>query len=203
MGNVRLYGATSGYTELAPPAVAPDGVLTLPSGTGTIAKTTDQGLVHINTTTFSAVSSVSLNNVFTSTFSNYRVLIEAQSSVNVDTFIRYRVGGSDNSVATYQTQYVDFNGTLEDANRATNQTSNLVGICGSASDGNFMTIDIARPNLAQRTVSISNSLGINNGGYVRQSSTYFDNTTVFDGFSHFVNSGTITGTVRVYGYKNS
>jgi hypothetical protein len=36
MGNVRLYGATSGYTELAPPAVAPDGVLSLPSGTGTL-----------------------------------------------------------------------------------------------------------------------------------------------------------------------
>jgi hypothetical protein len=37
MGNVRLYGSTSGYTELAPPAIAPDGVLTLPSGTGTLA----------------------------------------------------------------------------------------------------------------------------------------------------------------------
>jgi len=37
MGNVRLYGSTSGYTELAPPAVAPDGVLSLPSGTGTLA----------------------------------------------------------------------------------------------------------------------------------------------------------------------
>jgi len=36
MGNVRLYGSTSGYTELAPPAVAPDGVLSLPSGTGTL-----------------------------------------------------------------------------------------------------------------------------------------------------------------------
>jgi hypothetical protein len=36
MGNLRLYGSTSGYTELAPPAVAPDGVLSLPSGTGTL-----------------------------------------------------------------------------------------------------------------------------------------------------------------------
>ena len=36
MGNVRLYGSTSGYTELAPPAVAPDGVLSLPSGVGTL-----------------------------------------------------------------------------------------------------------------------------------------------------------------------
>jgi len=36
MGNLRLYGSTSGYTELAPPAVAPDGVLSLPSGVGTL-----------------------------------------------------------------------------------------------------------------------------------------------------------------------
>ena len=41
MGNVRLYGATSGYTELAPPAVAPDGVVSLPSGTGTLVTTAD------------------------------------------------------------------------------------------------------------------------------------------------------------------
>ena len=41
MGNVRLYGSTSGYTELAPPAVAPDGVLSLPSGTGTLATLAD------------------------------------------------------------------------------------------------------------------------------------------------------------------
>ena len=39
MGNVRLYGSTSGYTELAPPAIAPDGVLSLPTGTGTLATT--------------------------------------------------------------------------------------------------------------------------------------------------------------------
>ena len=41
MGNVRLYGSTSGYTELAPPAVAPDGVVSLPSGTGTLVTTAD------------------------------------------------------------------------------------------------------------------------------------------------------------------
>jgi hypothetical protein len=32
MGNVRLYGSTSGYTELAAPAVASDNTLTLPAG---------------------------------------------------------------------------------------------------------------------------------------------------------------------------
>ena len=49
MGNVRLYGATSGYTELAPPAVAPDGVLSLPSGTGTIAKEKQSATATVST----------------------------------------------------------------------------------------------------------------------------------------------------------
>lgn len=49
MGNVRLYGATSGYTELAPPAVAPDGVLTLPSGTGTISKEKESSTASVLT----------------------------------------------------------------------------------------------------------------------------------------------------------
>ncbi len=37
---IRLNGSTSGYTEIDAPAVAGAGVLTLPTGTGTIAKET-------------------------------------------------------------------------------------------------------------------------------------------------------------------
>ena len=51
MGNVRLYGATSGYTELAPPAVAPDGVLTLPSGVGTLLKAEGGKVLQVSSTT--------------------------------------------------------------------------------------------------------------------------------------------------------
>ena len=50
---IRLYGSTSGYVELEAPAVAPDGVLTLPATTGAFG-----GLVAVNsvvkTDTFSA-----------------------------------------------------------------------------------------------------------------------------------------------------
>jgi hypothetical protein len=116
--------------------------------------------------------------------------------------IRYRVSGSDNSAATYETQYLDLFSTTEDANRAVNQTSNLVGIFDDDNDGNFLTMDIARPNLAQRTVSIASSLSPNGGAFWRQSATFFNNTTVFDGFTFFGTSGNITGTIRVYGYRN-
>jgi hypothetical protein len=168
----------------------------------TIANSGGTATLTAGAVAFSGVTSVSLNGVFSSAYSNYRVLIEGISSVSVDTFFRYRASGSDNSVATYNTQYVDFAGTVEDANRANNQTSNLVGVCGSASDGNFMTVDVARPNLAQRTISLSYSFSVSAGGYVRQSSTFFDNTTVFDGFTFFANTGNITGSIRVYGYRN-
>ena len=47
MGNLRLYGSTSGYTELAPPAVAPDGVLSLPSGTGTLATAAEVAATYL------------------------------------------------------------------------------------------------------------------------------------------------------------
>ena len=71
MGNVRLYGATSGYTELAPPAVAPDGVLSLPSGTGTlltaeggkvlqVVRATDTTLRSTTSTSFVDVTGMSV-----------------------------------------------------------------------------------------------------------------------------------------------
>jgi hypothetical protein len=71
MGNVRLYGSTSGYTELAPPAIAPDGVLSLPSGTGTlltaeggkvlqIVRATDSTTRSTTSTSFTDVTGMSV-----------------------------------------------------------------------------------------------------------------------------------------------
>ena len=45
MGNIRLYGSTSGYTEVQPPAVAPDGVVVLPAVAGTLATTAEVAAV--------------------------------------------------------------------------------------------------------------------------------------------------------------
>lgn len=162
-----------------------------------------QGLVHINTTTFSAVSSVSINDVFTSDYQNYKVLIKGISSNNgVDTFIRYRTSGTDNSSATYQLQYIEyFNSTLG-AFRANNQTNALIGLFDDDNDANFISTEISSPNLAARTTALSTAISANGGGFVRTPYTYFNNTTIFDGFTFYGSSGTLTGTIRVYGYRN-
>ena len=204
MGNVRLYGSTSGYTELAPPAVAPNGVLSLPSGTGTIA-TQDYaaaagGLVHIITTTFSAVSSVSLDNVFSSTYENYQVKLDFTGSVDATTDLRYRVGGVDNSDAnSYKGQ------ALRGSSTSATAFSNSGNIGTSAvSDGGTLrsvcTVEVFDPALAVTTFWMNTNRTRDDmiGIFTFRHTT----ATAFDGFTIIPASGTITGTIRVYGYAN-
>ncbi len=202
MGNVRLYGATSGYTELAPPAVAPDGVLSLPSGTGTIAKTTDQGLVHINTTTFSAVSSVSLNDVFTSSYINYLILVNLIGSSTVAMQYRLRASGTDASGANYSSQLLIAESTTVQGIRATGQTSARFGAVGPTQSG--LSVTFFQPQLAAVT-NTTNLQNFRSGGGISVTSevSSHDLSSAYDGVTIFPTSGTITGTIRVYGYKNS
>jgi hypothetical protein len=201
MGNVRLYGATSGYTELAPPAVAPDGVLSLPSGTGTIAKTTDQGLVHINTTTFSAVSSVSLNDVFTSDYENYLATLTVLGNATVALLCRMRASGTDNSSAVYSAQYNLAEGSSLYASRTTAQTSGRFG--GVSTVDSSYEMHIYKPQLAAVT-NITNFGNFRSGGGISITSetVSVDVSTAYDGMTIFPSSGTITGSLRIYGYKN-
>jgi hypothetical protein len=215
MGNVRLYGSTSGYTELAPPAVAPDGVLSLPSGTGTLATQayvdtaeTDAintaiaggGLVHIATESFSAVSSVSLNDVFTSAYENYRILIRViNSGGSVGILFRMRASGSDASGSNYNRQLIDVSGSSFVGASAASQSSGVFSIT-STTDSATASGDLYGPQLSVRTVAVT--LG-NYDDKIRQQNTTHTLTTSYDGITFFPESGTITGTIRVYGYQNS
>jgi hypothetical protein len=104
MGNVRLYGSTSGYTELAPPAIAPDGVLTLPSGTGTLATAAyvdaaqaaataagiaGGGLVAVAPTSIANSGGSASTTGFTTTFTGVSVI--SINDVFLATYENYRV----------------------------------------------------------------------------------------------------------------
>jgi hypothetical protein len=201
MGNIRLYGSTSGYTELAPPAVAPDGVLSLPSGTGTIATTTDQGLVHINTTTFTTQSAVNFNNVFSSSYNYYRILLDHTGSTSANIQLRMRNAGTDNSTSNYASQYVDATSTSVTGARSSAQS--LFAFGAAVTSGAWQVLDVMNPFLASPTLFHVNAafavtlpvLTIYAGAHNVSSS--------FDGISFFPNAGTFTGTIRIYGYKNS
>jgi len=199
MGNLRLYGSTSGYTELAPPAVAPDGVLVLPSGTGTIAKTTDQGLAHINTTTFSAVSSVSLNDVFTSDYQTYEINFRVNDYVTSQQLqYRFRLSGTDNTSGAYTCKGSGGGASTVNVNRD-NQT---IGQFTNNDGPGFFTFRVDSPALATQTRSVSVGMNDNNARVISMAHLH-TGSTAFDGITFIASTGNMSGFVSVYGYKNS
>ena len=170
----------------------------------TVVNGTDNGK---GTVSFSAVGSVSLNNVFSSTYDNYRIMVTISTSSNNDgnQFIRMRNGGSDKSTNTYV--YSSWVKAAAGSDLSyTSGTDSLVKL--GAQDnvekgGQSYCIDIVSPFLAQFTrmncnVTMQNDGGAWGGGIV--SGLQFENTS-FDGFTLHTQNGTFTGTVSVYGYN--
>lgn len=162
------------------------------------------GLSLITTSTFSAVTSVSINNCFTSTYQNYLINGNITSIAVAGTLsMRMRVGGSDNSAANYYWagSYINFTGavTTNAENSSGLATSFLTTF--SPTFGTAFQMDLFSPQETIRTSMynrISNTdtnVGASYGGNTSV-------TTAYDGFTVFAGSN-IAGTLRVYGYANS
>ena len=160
----------------------------------------NQGLTLINTTSFSAVASQSITSVFSSTYDNYRIVYNLIGSTSTNTLMRLRTS-SDDSSASYNKQYLYAASTTILAARSNGQTSWLLGDHGT--DYTFNTIDLIAPNLAQTTGGFQLAGQL----YASGSNNWFSNvlghtaSTQFTGFTIYPASGTITGSVSVYGYN--
>jgi hypothetical protein len=153
------------------------------------------GLTLITTQAFTTASAVNVNSCFTSTYENYVVTVNADASTSAATTIRLRASAADNSTNNYrwagyyQDWAVNLNG---DANTA--QTS----WPGSTNDGQInLALTLFSPQMASRTRAYFEAFGNTRSGHYTAS---FDATTQFDGFSIIRASGTITGSLSVYGY---
>jgi hypothetical protein len=164
-----------------------------------IAAVPPGGLVHIATESFSAVSSVSLNGVFTSAYDNYKILVSGVSSNSSDVQMRLRVSGTDATGASdYRTQALVGENTTASAFRSSASTW-LVGVDSSVRYS--ISLDLFDVFLTQKTQFISQSPRGNDRAYLLAG--FHDLSTSYDGFTLLDNLGTVTGTIRVYGYANS
>lgn len=160
------------------------------------------GLLLISTTSFSAVNSVSLaTNTFTTSFKNYRVIINVDSctSGGVST-IRLRASGADASGTNYDYALQEF--TSSGSPTAVNgvaQTSIRTGFFGNGETFTSV-IDLFNPMEALRT-----SCNINSNRYFSTGSNGelgfagIDLTTAYDSLTFF--NTAMTGSIRVYGYN--
>ena len=157
------------------------------------------GLTLISSTAIgSGVSSVTVSNVFSSSYINYRVVISAVDFANISN-IRLQFNGS--TTDHYGSQYYDsYGGGSTGTDRVNNGASILVGVTAQNND-THTSFDIYAPNLANYT-GLSGTY--NGGGYQGWFGGLQATTTQFTGFNIIAGSGTMTGgTIKVYGYQNS
>ncbi len=160
-------------------------------------------MTYVGGATFSGASSQSLNNVFTSTYQNYAVLVNLVNSTETQVAIRFRVSGTDNtttnynSIATYTSVSSPGQNDVGRATAADFYTSNLKSLSAS-----WHFFD---PQKTEKTTWSAEQSAFDYAGttYTTRSSGLFTATTSFDGFTLFPVSGTFTGTIRVYGIANS
>ena len=159
--------------------------------------TASSGLTLINTTSFSGVASQSVNNVFSSTYPNYLVLMNMTTSTTMTPQFRFRTA-SDDTTSNYNIQHLEASVSSVTATR--NLNTNIMGLTPTTFNGKLIySIQILNPNAAVETQGfITTSIYMNS-----LTSAFYQNTSdQYTGFSLIASTGNITGTVRVYGYAN-
>lgn len=191
--------STIATTNLKHPSSATNNLTLASTGAVAINGTmTGAGLDLITTQSFNAVSSVSVNNCFSATYSHYRLMLDYVASVQGTTNMRLRTSGTDNTTGNYAVRGGDV-GAFTTV--STNGTSYEIG--SNATGGNLFVSDVMNPYAALYCQGTWTHFRAAFGVVAtwRGGAMGFEATTSFDGFTIYPASGTITGTVSVYGYK--
>jgi len=159
------------------------------------------GLVLLNTTSFSGVSSIAFpNDSFSATYDNYKILWKGVGSTTVECRFRLRVAGVDNSTASsYNIQ------------RFTVSDTTLLGVRSAATSGWFAVItstapntfsaDIFNPFLAVPTAFISQNFRNNANAQIEDYYSQHNQSTSYDSINIIASTGTFTGEMSLYGYN--
>jgi len=163
-------------------------------------------MTFITSGTFTTASSVSFAaNTFTSTYDNYWVQIDFSAvSTNCSLSVRMRSSGTD-TTSGYEFGFLQraVNGNTNATAGSGTSAMDIYGLT-STTDRDAVSFYVCLPYLSRQTklygvgfCSFGGTNGIAIGGGVHTSGTSFDSLTFFP------NTGTISGTYRVYGIANS
>jgi hypothetical protein len=161
------------------------------------------GMVLLNTTSFSAVASQSINTVFNSTYDNYRIIISlSAASANLSVNLRFRVGGVSNSGSNYSS-----NGSNSASTTLSNVNLNTTSLFlfdaySTIPQYSHTSFDLLMPATTQFTRFNLQSYGENSSGQnvARSISGVHDVATAYDGIEIIASTGNITGVCSIFGY---
>ena len=182
--------SSSGLVSIAPTSVGK-------TGASSTATASANGQV-----TFALCETLTLNGVFTSAYSNYRILWTGLGSVGASLQGRMSVGGTANSTSNYARQQLVASSTTVSGLRETAQSLWILCNNISTAEGDNLSMDIFHPQSSKNTSFNSISHSTVSGAYWQSVTGYFGATTSFDGIQLFVSgAGNFSGIVTVYGYN--
>lgn len=170
--------------------------------------TSANGLTLITTSAFSGSSAVNINNCFTSTYTNYKIMLVENGSANVAVRVRLRASGADNTSSNYSWGLSGINYSnnagYNEAINGSIESSFKIGATGGTNECAW-TADIFQP----QATAITSYFGIRlsdpstPNGYGLTTTGFTSVNTSYDGISIYPSSGTITGSYWIYGYQKA
>jgi hypothetical protein len=166
-------------------------------------------LVKLNTTTLSSASTVTISNIFTSTYDNYMILwSQSGASANYAGVWQLTVSGTATNTNYYSVTQTA-NGSNTYAVSSWSVTANpfyndswapwyYTNGTSQPADSPAAVTYLFNPNKARATTMVTTGYG-NNGVYNLQGTQ--TSSTQFDGFKWTPNGPTVSGTITVYGIE--
>jgi hypothetical protein len=168
----------------------------------------NSGLVYITSTTFSAAATTNTDGCFSDTYDSYRLICNYTGSATADTRLILRNGSGNITGSFYRFQAVRAYGSTVDGLPYVNTAFvPYFGLAyGASSSMAQCTHDIMNPFATKITTATFTCFADNSGpgaNYMQAGGWEYAQTTSATGFQLAPASGTITGTVTVYGYRKA
>jgi len=165
------------------------------------------GLTLVTAGTFSAVTTFTVDNVFTSAYRNYRILVHdtqvtGAGAQAIET--KLRVGGVASSTTYFSARSgYQYTGSIaaDVINNGTNWFIQRANGSGSSDGEAACSFDLYGPALAANTFFSGTAV---DGSYQAAVAGYHNTATAYDGISFTLTTGatTFTGIYRIYGYQD-
>jgi hypothetical protein len=151
---------------------------------------------------FTSAATISVNGVFSANYDFYRVILylTPTSGTPIPNF-KYRTAGTDNSDASYAHFTRTLNSSTGGTADSNNRTQTIGTIVNATSVAQSLVWEIQFPfDSGLNTFSQAN--GVVNVGNSQSGWQAFNANVSFDGFSIIPSTGSYTGKLSVYGYRN-
>jgi hypothetical protein len=188
LGAVETASATTNRAGLVP--VVPSSVA-VGSGSATVSP---DGIVA-----FTGASFVRLNNLFSSTYENYRWIMTINSQSNDADVVAQLHDGTSALSTNYMLARWGIFGTPATVTNSFASGRASTQIARGSAGGSSATGEVLAPHAAKRKAFISNSI---DEGFGLTFTGKNSSTSLFPGLVLFLEQGgTFTGTIKVYGYR--